>query len=52
MELLTKVGRQLPIWGRKAKQFKHQDLLFSVNISYGKGKYLNQTVFFTKLAKN
>ena len=32
MELLTKVGRQLPIWGRKAKQFKHQDLLFSVNI--------------------
>ena len=25
--------------------------LFSVHISYGKRKYLNQTVFFTKFAK-
>ena len=28
------------------------NLLFSAHISYGKGKYLNQTVFFTKVAKN
>ena len=27
-------------------------LLFSAHISYGKGKYLNQTFFFTKFAKN
>ena len=27
-------------------------LLFSAHISYGKGKYLNQTVFFTKFAKH
>ena len=27
-------------------------LLFSAHISYGKGKYLNQTVFFTEFAKN
>ena len=26
------------------------DLLISVYILYGKGKYLNQTVFFTKFA--
>ena len=27
-------------------------LLFSAHISYGKGKYSNQTGFFTKFAKN
>ena len=27
-------------------------LLFSAHIPYGKGKYLNQTSFFTKFAKN
>ena len=33
-------------------QGAHVKLLFSAHISYGKGKYLNQTVFFTKFAKN
>ena len=31
---------------------KEEKLLFSAHISYGKGKYLNQTIFLTKFAKH
>ena len=35
----------------KANNLKTFTLLFSFHTSYGNGKYLNQTAFFTKFAK-
>ena len=43
----ARVQGEAIIYGRHV-----QVLLFSAHISYGKGKYLNQTGFFTKFAKN
>ena len=41
----------MSIWQADISQISSKWLLFSAHISYGKGKYLNQTVFFTKFAK-
>ena len=38
-------------WGRKMVQNIQTSLLFSAHISYGKGKYLNQTVFLQNLPR-